>query len=115
MVNATNLRTAVIRVYSSANRSEEVDADVERVKLAPTDRNDAIKVAAQLTTELQAKLDVRQLLRDLPEDDPDRTVDPGRGDLFWQDIDGERYLVGREGIVTVTWSGTQYIPSWRRA
>lgn len=114
-VNATDRRTAVIRIYSSANKFEEVVAAVERTKLNPADRNRGVKIASQMTTELQSKLDFRQLLTGLPLDDPDRTIDPARGDLFWMDVDGDRYLVGREGIVTVTWDGTQYIPSWRQA
>ncbi len=61
--NGTDRRAAVIRVFSSANRFVEVDAEVERTKLAPADRNDGDKIAAQLTTELQAKLDFRQLPR----------------------------------------------------
>ena len=125
-VNISDKGTAVIRVFLSANRSVEVDADIERAKLPLADREDGVKIAAQLTDELQAKLDVRVLLRSMPGNDSDKTVDPARGDLFWQDIDGDRYLVSREGIVTVTWgrfvnlSGvavgdTKYLISWRQA
>ena len=115
VTNPTDARTATVRIYSSLNKFEEVDAAVERVKLTGRARNDGVAIAAQLTSELQARLDFWQLLKDLPLDDPDRTINPARGDLFWQDIDGDRYLVGREGIVTITWTGTRYSLEWQQA
>ena len=108
MVNRTDSRTAVIRVYLSADRPIEVDAAVERIKLPARDRNDGVRIAAQMTTELQAKLDFRQLLTVLPLDDPDRTVDPRQPGCFWADFDGDTYLVGRETNVTITWTGSKY-------
>lgn len=54
-----------------------------------------------LETALQAFLDSRQLIADLPDDDPDKYVDPGRPDLFWDGL----YLVGRAVRVTVEVQG----------
>jgi len=115
-VNPTSITTSVIRVFTSANRSVEADAAVERQKLPPPDRNDAIKIAAQMTADLQDKLDKRQDLKTLPIVDPDRTTDPSLGEfLFWEVVGPDTFLVSREGVVTVTWDGAEYIPSWRQA
>ncbi len=73
------------------------------------------KKAAAMTELLQAFLDTRQLLSSLPDDDPDKTIDPGRGHLFHQRIAGKDYLVGRGAIVNVTWDGSRFDCSARRA
>lgn len=60
------------------------------------------KKADALVPILQALLDSRTPLADLPADDPDKTVDPNRQDLFW---DGTE-LVGRHVTVGgIDWDG----------
>ncbi len=60
---------------------------------------------------LQNFLDVRIPLADLPDDDPDKTTDPARPDLFWDKGD----LVGRGCVITdVFWDGERFGVSIRR-
>lgn len=54
----------------------------------------------------QEFLDVRQLLTDLPADDPDKTTDPNKPSLFWGDADGNpdpagTHLIGRSAVLEV--------------
>ncbi len=66
---------------------------------------------------LQNFLDVRQALSTLPDDDPDKTIDPERPDLFWDppgDPTGD--LVGRGCVITdVFWDGTRFVLTISRA
>lgn len=60
--------------------------------------------AAALKVALQDWFDFRQPVVDLPDDDPDKTADPARPDLFWDGGD----LVGRGVVVmdvTITGMG----------
>lgn len=61
-------------------------------------------------------LDVRQRLNTLPNDDPDRTTDPGREDLFWDGpgAPGTTDLVSRSVEITIEWTGSDYVTSLRR-
>jgi len=64
-------------------------------------KGNALKLA------LQAFLDVRTPRASLPDDDPDKLVDPARAGLFWQGTD----LVARPVlVVNVIWDGTTYAP-----
>lgn len=99
-----------IRLRTSSNESiERTKADVQG-RMAVGDRSDMAKVAAAMQAELQSALDVRQRIFDLPNDDPDKTTDPKRPDLFWDGAD----LVGRAETVTVAWDGVQFIPTVTR-
>lgn len=61
---------------------------------------DQSKVEADVKKSLQDNLDNRQLIADLPDDDPDKVSDPGLPYLFW---DGS-FLVGRSVVVeNVKW------------
>lgn len=61
---------------------------------------------------LQNFLDVSIPLADLPNDDPDKTTDPARPDLFWD----KGNLVGRGCVITnVVWDGQRYIVTISRA
>lgn len=111
MTDPTSLLSAVIRVYPSRNTWQEVGVGPILPNLSLPDRMNGEKIAARLTRDLQNKLDTRQLISTLPDDDPDKTHDPARPDLFWDN----NILVGREGVVTVTWDGTQYHIEWSRA
>ena len=70
---------------------------------------------------LQAWIDDRLLLADMPADDPARISDPGLPHFFWGKLDGTPdpagpYLIGREVIVdSVTWDGTRVNLATRRA
>jgi hypothetical protein len=67
-------------------------------------KNDPVQIAAKATTLLQDMFDVRQPLSGLPVDDPDKTINPKRPDLFW---DGTN-LVGRAIVVRVEWDGSRF-------
>ena len=70
------------------------------------------KVATDLKAAIQDYFDVRILRTDLPDDEPTKTTDAVRPDLFWDGAD----LVGRGVVVTdVVWDGTTYGVSLRRA
>ena len=75
-----------------------------RATLTGSARNNPVQIAAKATQLLQAMLDVRQPRTGLPADDPDKTINPSRPDLFWDGTD----LVGRAVLVTVTWTGAAY-------
>jgi hypothetical protein len=61
-------------------------------------------------------LDTRQRLITLPTDDPDRTIDPARPTLFWDGpgAPGQTDLVGRSVLITIEWTGSEYITTLRR-
>lgn len=82
-----------IRLWETADRSIAL-------RLGQFTGNLAQKRVA-LETALQAFLDVRIPLSELPDDDPDKHTDPARPDLFW--VGG--YLVGRAVKVTVEVQG----------
>lgn len=90
-----------------------IEIDGQNVRLWQTsDRDIALRLGqfggstaakkVALETALQAFLDVRIPLADLPDDDPDKKTDPARPDLFWEG----GYLVGRAIKVTVGIEGT---------
>jgi hypothetical protein len=70
------------------------------------------KKAQWIEDDFQAFADVRQLLLEIPLDDPDRAIDPDQGSQFWGEQDGakkqtltplsETYLIGRCAIITIT-------------
>lgn len=72
---------------------------------------------------LQAKIDHRQALTDLPLDDPDRLIDPDKPTLFWGDADGNRFSTGetltpthliyRPETCVLTWDGSRLTPNSR--
>lgn len=55
---------------------------------------------------VQALLDTRQKVRDLPDDDPAKTTDPGRANYFWEGQGGNKDLVSRVAEVLVRWRPT---------
>lgn len=74
------------------------------------------KMAIAIQALLQEGLTKRQKVRDLPDDDPDKTTDPAMGEqMFWEGRGGNRELVSRSVIVTVVWNGEVYYPTVRRA
>ena len=76
------------------------------------------EIAAAFVPFLQDQLDFRQKLNTLPNDDPDRSTDPGLPWLFWDGPGqpGNTDLVGRSDVIeSVIWDGSQYVVSVRRA
>lgn len=90
---------------------------VHRVTEADVAPGSKENMAQAILALLQEQLTVRQRLRDLPDDDPDKTTDPARGEkLFWEGQNANRELVGRSVIVeSITWDGGRYVPTLRRA
>ena len=76
------------------------------------------EIAAAFIPFLQDILDVRQKLNTLPNDDPDRTIDPAKPWIFWDGPGqpGNTDLVGRSIIVEdVIWDGSVYVVTLKRA
>ena len=78
---------------------------------------DKTKVALVLKELLQEDLTTRQRVRDLPDDDSDKTTDPARGEkLFWGGKGVNRELVFRSTIVeSCVWDGERFVFTMRRA
>ena len=84
------------------------NATLARTALVGQDKQNPVKIGAQMSALIQALLDTRQTLASLPADDPDKTTDPGRCDLFWLTVGGTTYLVGRNIVVNILWNGDRY-------
>ena len=71
-----------------------------------TGANPAV-IADKIKAVLQADLEVVQKVRDLPDDDPDKTTDPvaTHGEaMFWRGTGGNKDLVGRQAVIdSVVW------------
>lgn len=80
-----------------------------RTRMRSEDRVDMSRVAAAMGRELQEAIDVRILIADLPDDDPDKTTDPAQPDIFWE----AGFLVSRSEIVTVAWDDG-FVPTIRK-
>ncbi len=94
------------RSYDLINDPALQDADKDRLALA-------------LKTLVQEDLTTRIKLRDLPDDEPTKTVDPAPefGErFFWEGRGGNRNLVSRSTIVEdVFWDGERFVFTMRRA
>ena len=69
---------------------------------------------------LQAAIDVRIPIADLPDDEPTKTVNPDAPNFFWGDSNGvvqhnadkNDHLIARDTVVTeVVWDGVRYVVS----
>ena len=67
------------------------------------------EIATMMQQMLQRDHDTIIERADLPADDPDKTVDPDRLDLFWRNTK----LVSRSTVYRVRWAGGQYHMSAR--
>jgi len=76
------------------------------------------KLVLVLKDLLQAEIDVRIPLADLPDDESTKTVNPDAPNFFWGDSDGvvqnnpnrNDHLIARDTVVTdVAWDGTRYV------
>ena len=97
--DGADFRLGSIGIWSDSTTRKSVDIAAARLTLSGGARNRPADIAARTTALLQAQFDVRIPLADLPLDDPDRTTDPARPDLFWDGTD----LVGRGVRLTVSW------------
>ncbi len=117
----TKSDTTEIRLAHPVNRAGMADGERERSYDLINDLRfqdaDKTKVALVLKELLQEDLTFRQLVRDLPNDDPDKTTDPALGErLFWEGQGAKRELVSRSTIVeSVVWDGERYVFTMRRA
>lgn len=78
------------------------------------------KLALALMGLLQAQIDTRIPIADLPDDEPTKTVNPDASNFFWGDSNGavqnnpnrNNHLIARDTVVTdVVWEGTRYVVS----
>ncbi len=110
-----------VRAISAGADFVEIDVGgrslrVSEADVAPGSKN---KMALAIRTLLQEQLTTRVKVRDLPNNDPDKTTDPvavhGEA-MFWEGAGGNKDLVSRAVIVEdVVWDGERYVPTLRRA
>ena len=84
------------------------NATLARTALVGLDKQNPVKIGAQMSGLIQALLDTRIPLSNLPADDPDKTTDPAQCDQFWLTVGGTTYLVGRNIVVNIFWNGDRY-------
>ncbi len=84
---------------SQVSGVSSVSVTTVRNSLPPPRRVDGDEVAGLMQDLLQGTQDFRQSLNSLPSDDPDKTIDPARSDLFH---DGQ-FLVSRPVLVSFAW------------
>ena len=109
-----------IRLAHPHNRSGMSVSDTERsydlindVRFQDADKT---KTAIVLKGLLQEDLTTRTRLRDLPDDEPTKTVNPNREGFFWEGRGINRELVSRSTIVEdCVWDGTVFVFTMRRA
>lgn len=100
--SATNFS---LGVWPDSVKHLTLDSTTVRAALIGSAKDDPVQIAAKATQLLQALLDTRIPIANLPVDDPDKTTNPNRPDLFWAGTN----LVGRSTLVTVTWTGIIYM------
>lgn len=108
-----------IRLAHPHNRAGMAAGEIERSYDLVNDPRfqdeDKTKVAAVLKELFQEDLTTRIRVRDLPDDEPTKTVDPARPDFFWEGHGINRELVARSTIVTGgDWDGEKYAFGTRR-
>ena len=114
---------AEIRLAHPVNRAGMLDSERERSYDLVNDSRfqdaDKTKTAAVLKALLQEDLTIRVKLKDLPDDEPTKTVDPAPqfGErMFWEGHGRNKELVSRSTIVEdVTWDGARFVFTMRRA
>ena len=119
----TKSDTSEIRLAHPHNRGGMADSDRECSYDLINDSRfhdaDKTKVALVLKELVQEDLTTRTLLRDLPDDEPNKTTDPAPefGErMFWEGHGRNKELVSRSTIVEdCVWDGTRYIFAMRRA
>jgi hypothetical protein len=105
----TSSRTSgTYRIRISTEQVIEVTAEQARQSLTGNSRNNPVAIASKATEFLQALVDVRIPLSELPDDDPAKHTDPGLPNFFWLTVGGVVYLVSRSDTVTVLWEDPRY-------
>ena len=109
-----------IRLAHPTNRAGMADGEKERSYDLINDSRfadaDKARVALALKELLQEDLTFRQRTRDLPDDDPDKTTDPGRENLFWEGNGAKKELVSRSTIIQrFEWDGQGWAHELRNA
>ncbi len=104
---------AEIRLAHPTNRTGMAASERERSYDLVNDLRfqdaDKTKTALVLKDLVQEDLTFRQRVRDLPDDDPDKTTDPGREGFRWEGNGANRELVSRSTIVvSCIWDGESY-------
>ena len=99
----TSATSFTLGLWTDSVSQKTVTAAQARATLCGAARNNPVRICEAATILLQNQLDVRQSLASLSVDDPDKTVNPNRPDLFWSGTD----LVGRSVLVQVVWNGTR--------
>ncbi len=93
---------------------------VARIDYADLPGNTPVQLANALKLLLQAEIDTRIPLTDLPDDEPTKTVNPAAPNFFWGRANGSihanpnqnDHLIARDTVVTeVVWDGTRYVVS----
>ena len=87
---------------------------VVHIDYADLPGNTPAQLANALKLILQAAIDVRIPLADLPDDEPTKAVNPDRPNFFWGRANGlihanpiqNNHLIARDTIVDVVWNGT---------
>ncbi|KKM98374.1 hypothetical protein LCGC14_1158670 [marine sediment metagenome] len=113
---------AEIRLAHPHNRAGMADGDRERsydlvndVRFQDADKT---KTAVVLKTLLQEDLTTRTKLKDLPDDEPTKTVDPALqfGErMFWEGHGANKVVVSRSTIVeSCVWDGERFVFTMRR-
>ncbi len=97
----TNDGTTIRLIMSVGDIKEAVIATIRGAQ------PDSQGIANAIAVNLQQQVDIKQQRSSLPNDDPDKTTNPDRADLFWDGPD----LVGRAITVSVTWTGSEYVVS----
>ena len=91
---------------------------VVHVNYADLPGNTPAQLANALKLLLQAEIDVRIPLADLPDDEPTKAVNPDAPNFFWGRSDGSihpnpnqnTHLIARDTVVTeVVWDGARYV------
>ena len=110
-----------VRLAHPVNRAGMAASDRERSYDMINDSRfqdaDKTKVALVLKELVQEDLTFRQRVRDLLDDDPDKTTDPALGErMFWEGHGAKRELVSRSTIVEdCVWDGERFVFMMRRA
>ena len=101
-IHKINVTDSFVEVFVSSDRSIRLDyASFDLTQQSERGRLKGL---------IQAFLDTRQRLNTLPGDDPDRSTDPARPDLFWDGPGqpGNTDLVSRPiEVGEITWDGSR--------
>lgn len=106
---------ASIVVNITSNVAISTTTQLASKQLVGQDKQNPDMLASKMTELLQLLADTIQPLTDLPDDDPDKTIDPGLNCIFWDNVNGVDVLRSRGPLITITFNEAgQYVPSAAR-